>query len=121
MNPKHRKIEACIIPNTGQRFTGADFRMLTKPCVYIFLQDGSPLYIGMSRNGIGRPAQPGHAQADKARAECDEVLIYPCNNVRDAMYLEDLLICKTQPKYNHNKLKRYASILLGNIHPAQVI
>jgi excinuclease UvrABC nuclease subunit len=109
----HHKIESCVVPESGQRFNGEDFRMLLKPCVYLFMKDGSPLYIGMSKNGIARPAGANHRQF-AAREECDEVLIYPCNSERDAKYLEELLICKTKPKYNRNKFTSFAAILLGN-------
>lgn len=105
---RRNEIEQLVIANAGQSFAGDDFRMLNKPCVYMFLQQCLPIYIGMSGNGIARPAQVSHHRGETARAECDEVRIYPCLDVRKAIKLESILIAQCQPKYN--KRKKYSRI-----------
>ena len=62
--------------------------------------DSKPLYIGMSKSGLQRCSQRAHEKAALARAECDEVLIYPCISASNAYKLETLLISCLQPVYN---------------------
>lgn len=99
-------IESLVVEGAGQSFKGDDFRMLCKPCVYMFMKNGLPIYVGMSRNGISRPASRAHAQAEHARSECDEVKIYPCVSEDAARNLEEMLIAKTQPPHNVNGVQR---------------
>jgi hypothetical protein len=96
-------ISGCVIPDSGIRFNGPDFRSLTGPQVYVFMKAGMPLYIGMSGNGMSRCANRVHKQAEVARAECDSVLVYPCVDRKAADKLESLLIKNMQPKYNKGK------------------
>jgi len=109
-----REIEELVIENAGQSFVGDDFRMLCKPCVYMFMEKGIPIYIGMSGNGLTRPLQRGHRQWYRARKECDELRIYPCKSIEAARQLERILLCRTQPRYNVNGKRIYANQLLGN-------
>ena len=88
-----------LIKGIGARFTGEDFRSLCKPTVYMFLRNGEPLYVGYSRQGLGR-ALNTHKQADKARQECDEVLTWPCRDVISAQQVERILIAHCRPVYN---------------------
>ena len=108
------EIEALIIPDSGQSFKGDDFRKLCLPCVYMFMENGLPIYIGMSSSGISRPSQSAHRQWCLARKECDEVRIYPCKSVDAAVKLERILLCRTQPKHNRNGLQHYVKQRLGN-------
>src|SRR6266478_1822248 len=102
------RIELLVIPDAGQSFKGDDFRSLCLPCVYLFMKEGLPIYIGASISGISRPAQRAHGQAIKALGECDEVRIHPCKSVDAAFELESILIAKCKPKYNIRK--RYTDI-----------
>lgn len=99
-------IEPLLIDGAGQSFSGDDFRMLCRPCVYMFMKDGLPLYIGMSSHGIQRVAQKAHRQAMLSRAECDEVKVHPCISVDAARQLETYLIRRMRPKYNVNVLNK---------------
>jgi len=80
-------------------FSGRVFRRLTGPIVYAFLQTNEVLYVGMSRNGIGRPAYPQH-EAALARKKSDDVRIWTCRSLAEAKRLESFLIRKWKPAYN---------------------
>lgn len=108
-----KEIERYVIPNSGNQFTGDDFRLLCRPCVYLFMLNGLPLYIGMSGIGIVRSAARNHHHADLARKECDQVLIYPCLSVDAAYSLEKLLIHVLSPKYNERLRGSYTADRLG--------
>jgi hypothetical protein len=43
------RIESLVVPNTGQRFVGRDFRDLLRPGVYPFMLGEIPLYVGKSK------------------------------------------------------------------------
>lgn len=90
--------DSCIVPCAGARFHGDQFRLLCGPCVYIFVANGEPLYIGVSSLGVSRPA--GHHHAEIARQEADEVLIWPCKTEILAHALESLLLSRIDTKYN---------------------
>jgi hypothetical protein len=111
-----RELSPLLSADSGIRFQGDDFRSLCGPQVYVFMRSGEPLYVGMSSNGIERPASVRHKQAAKARAECDEVLIYPCKSVNAAIKAETILISLLKPTYNKNKLRTRACQLLGVGH-----
>jgi excinuclease UvrABC nuclease subunit len=89
-----------LCPLKGIEFTGDGFRMLCGPIVYLMLGKGeTPLYIGMSRNGLSRTCDPKHG-ACEARSKCTSVLVYPCKDAKHAMQLEMFLIRKFNPEYN---------------------
>ena len=94
------RISELVIPGSGAEFQGADFRMFTYPCVYVFLRDLEPLYVGSSVNGLGRPAQPNHKQALEARKQCNRVLVYFCKFESEAREAERLLISNLRPIFN---------------------
>lgn len=77
------------------------------------MKEGLPIYVGMSRNGIGRPSARNHHKAATARAECDQVLVYVCRSIDAAYELESILIGKTSPKHNQAKLTTNVAQLLG--------
>jgi len=106
-------IESLVVEGAGQSFKGDDFRMLCRPCVYVFLKDELPIYVGMSGYGMQRAAQHKHPQAEIARAECDEVRVFPCRSRNAAIKLETLLIGKTQPKYNERQKTATIAALMG--------
>lgn len=62
-----------VLPGTGQSFKGNDFRDLRQPGVYVFLLKGKPLYVGMSKQLLGRIGSR-HSQAKRAIEDCDQVL-----------------------------------------------
>jgi excinuclease UvrABC nuclease subunit len=107
------RIPELVIADAGQLFNGDDFRALRKPCVYLLMKDGMPIYIGMSRHGMQRIAQHSHKQAGQAIEECDEVKVYPCIAVWAAYRLEKILISKTQPKYNRRLKLTLQQEMLG--------
>ena len=108
-----KEIEELVIENAGQSFAGNDFRMLCKPCVYMFLQQGTPIYIGATKRGIERIADPHHLQASRAQQECDEVRIWPCVSVIAARQLEKHMISVCKPKYNKRMIHTIDRKLLG--------
>lgn len=110
------KIESLVVGGAGQRFKGNDFRDLRKPGVYVFLQNGLPLYVGMSKMLLGRVGHK-HRQAERAINECDEVLLYPCVSEEAAKELETLLIGKLHPKYNQNQFGAFLTKYLGVARP----
>ena len=103
MTPDQEKLLAWAVhPSGGQKFKGEDFRVLCGAQVYMFLLKGEPLYIGMSRHGLGRSGAKGHKQAAEARRICDEVLIWPCIHGEAARRLERLMI---EPSKTSRKAK----------------
>jgi hypothetical protein len=94
-----KQIERLTVRDAGQKFTGEDFRDLRRPGVYVFMLAGEPLYIGMSSSLLGRIGGAHHFQ-QVAIEECDEVLLYPCANIKAADVLEEILIQRLKPKYN---------------------
>lgn len=92
-----------IVRGSGVRFAGKELRRMMKPCVYLFVKNDMALYVGMSRDGLGRPFGRGHAKARQCMIECDELLIYYCHSVDDAEKCETILIGTLQPKYNGRK------------------
>lgn len=100
------QIEALTIPEAGQQFSGDDFRSLTKPGVYVFVRENEILYVGVSHSLLSRASHGSHDQDDKARRECDKVLLYPCRNDECARTLESILIYAMKPKYNRTFHRR---------------
>jgi hypothetical protein len=107
------RIESLVVETGGAEFTGETFRQLCGPGVYMFMLGDLPLYVGMGGDLLQRCAQKAHRHAKTARAECNRVLIWPCQSEEKAKLLEELLICKLKPKYNGNGQQRYVSELTG--------
>lgn len=100
-----------ICPSAGLSFDGKEFLKLCGPIVYLFLgPSDSPLYVGKSKNGIGRPSSNSH-EAKDVRSHTRTVLVYPCASESQASALERFLIRKLKPRYNkaYNKhnVKQY--------------
>ena len=106
-------INEWVTSDIGHRFTGDAFRELCGPMVYLFSKNGKALYVGMSGNGLSRAACRRHAQADRARMECDEVMTWSCKDKASAKRLEEYLIHKLRPIFNQNKRTTYIERLLG--------
>ncbi len=106
-------ISNLIASRTGFSFKGDDFRKLCGPIVYIFMLKGKALYVGMSSEGLARPGGKHHHQADRARAGCDEVMIWECVSVAAAKQLEAILIEKARPLFNQRGKSTILSGLLG--------
>lgn len=96
------RLPQLVVPDSGQRFAGQDFRSLRLPGVYMFLKDESVLYIGMSSCLLQRTGSSKHSQASKAIAQCDAVLLYPCRSLQATRILERELIRKINPPFNVN-------------------
>jgi hypothetical protein len=114
-----------LCPEHGYEFRTDDFLKLSGPIVYLFLDaNDKPLYIGVSRNGVRRAADPDHHMAH-VRQDSTSVLIYPCESIEKAGALERYLIGTLMPEYNekYNPLrckdlgaKRIMDALHLNIH-----
>jgi len=96
------QFDRLILRGQGARFDGHHFRQWCGPLVYMFLLDGKPLYIGMSADGITRPASANH-NAMEARNRCNEVLLWPTRTPEDAGHLEALLIHLLYPRHNKRR------------------
>jgi excinuclease UvrABC nuclease subunit len=83
--------------------SGDALRDVRKPGVYVLMRAQTVLYVGMGKRIMGRLAGGQHAQEDKAIAECDAVLLYPCVSATAAEALETLLIGRLQPRFNRRK------------------
>lgn len=111
MKPTER-FDELLKAGDGARFKGEDFRSWCGPLVYMFTKADQALYVGYSRNGIGRAANP-HRQALRARSECEELLVFPCGDTASAQELEELLIAELQPLYNKQQRRQLWSKRLG--------
>ena len=106
------EIEELVIENGGQSFQGYDFQQLCEPGVYLFLERGKPLYIGMGSNALARASQTAHKKAH-VRESADEIKIFPCKSVLAAKALETILIEKMRPLFNQNKTVGAIKRILG--------
>jgi hypothetical protein len=97
------QISKLVLPDAGQSIDGDSLRNLRKPGVYILMKGQTVLYVGLGISLMGRLAGPNHKQSNKAIAQCDKVLMYPCVSAKAADELETILISRLQPKYNWNK------------------
>lgn len=88
-----------ILGDSPYKIDGNVFRLLLSPCVYIFMQGYSVLYVGMSVRGLSRVSNPAHAQQE-AIETCESVYFLPCRDEQDARTLESKLIRQLQPKFN---------------------
>lgn len=99
----------------GLSFTGATVQALSGPCIYVWLRNDVPLYVGMSRHGITRPCGPNHHAL--AIRSTDELLVYPVETVASARRLERLLIERLRPERNVHFRDRFVYERLGLVHP----
>lgn len=83
----------------AQKFSGSHFRDLMLPGVYVLVKNGLATYIGYSNCLLHRVASPKHHRL-KTERDCDELLLYPCRNEKDAQELEEILIRHLRPKLN---------------------
>lgn len=102
-----------LLEGRGASFKGDDFRLFCGPLVYLFMFRGKILYAGMSGSGIGRPSGKNHHHADRARAICDEVLVWPCKSPEAARKLESLILNRAKPLLNQSGKYSEAAKLLG--------
>lgn len=96
---------ANIGPRTGRySFSITDWRVLTGPLVYAWVQRQRVLYIGMSSRGLRRALDPGHhkmQQDDRFRPHAGmRLFIWPRETVEAARDLERHLITMHSPRLN---------------------
>lgn len=98
-------------PDGGCGFTGADFRSMCGPGVYVFVLDTNdgtePLYVGSSGVVLSRASTKKHLQGHDARILATRVLIYQCRDLTSARRAEEILIGALRPRYNVRQ--RYGS------------
>ena len=112
------KIESLVIKDAGVEFNGNTLRDLLRPCVYVFLENSTALYVGSSGNGASRPFYIKHKQARSAMDICTRLLIYPCQTKATSKKLERILISELHPIFNkrispnivHESCKNYNMI-----------
>jgi excinuclease UvrABC nuclease subunit len=85
-----------------ESFTPEQLRALTRPCVYTFVKDGKPLYIGSSAVGLTRVASPTHHKRD-IREHADEIVLEWCDNPWQARAFEEQRIKEHRPPFNGNR------------------
>ena len=98
----------------GLSFPGLTVQSLSGPCIYVWLRNDVPLYVGMSRHGITRPCGPNHHAL--AIRSTDELLVYPVETVASARILERLLIERLRPARNVQFKDRFVYDRLGLVH-----
>lgn len=94
------QIRKLSISYKAQKFRGSHFRDLMLPGVYVLVKNDLATYIGYSNCLLHRVASPRHHRL-QAERDCDELLLYPCRNEKDAQELEQILIRHLRPKLNH--------------------
>jgi hypothetical protein len=100
--PKQFLAEVNGLPES---FSNAQLKAMMRPCVYLFLKDGSALYIGSSTNGLMRFGAPTHHHAD-VREQADEVRVIWLKEKVDPALLEAYLIRRLNPPYNGRQPQR---------------
>lgn len=88
-----------LLDGDGFEFIGADVLRLRGPVVYLVLRDDRPLYVGMSRYGLGRPFTKIHRALGDLR-ESDRLNIWPVASGPAAEELESYLIRYLMPVRN---------------------
>jgi hypothetical protein len=88
-----------LVEGHGVEFTGADVLRLRGPIVYLLCRGEQPLYVGMSRHGLGRPFNDMH-RALHALTESDRLQVWPVASLAAAMELEWRLIRHLMPAWN---------------------
>lgn len=106
-------LASLIIPDSGAEFHGDDVRKFNKPCVYVYLRELEPLYVGMSRKGLQRVFASNHSQAALAREQCTKLLVYFCETEDRAMECEGLLISALKPRYNQRRYRFALAKIMG--------
>ena len=107
-----------LAPHGGMEFTGAVFKQLIGPGVYVWLRGDEVRYIGASRSAVWRAGSPQHHRIalGKEVAHEDSMLFYPCETLANALELESELIQALRPRLNHNGLWHRVSARLGYRH-----
>ncbi len=72
---------------------------LFRPVVYIFRQEQTVLYVGMSSTGITRPFNPQHHKIDATLANTSMEIRF-CATIEEAALLEVQLIQELKPTLN---------------------
>jgi excinuclease UvrABC nuclease subunit len=89
----------------SETFSNEYLTQITRPCVYMFIKDGKPLYIGKGAHGLMRAAEPKHQRA-KVRAIADEIRVLWCKKESHARDLERRLIAEHNPPFNGAPIER---------------
>lgn len=76
------------------------WRVLLKPCVYLFYRGEECVYVGRSDNGILRPLSNTHSVNKQIDVKPDRLEFRWCESREDAIYLEKLLIWEHSPCLN---------------------
>ena len=104
-----------LAPSGGFEFSGATFRQLVGPGVYVWLRGDQALYVGASRTAFSRAADRRHhrIQLGEDMADDDAMLFYSCTTMAVALKLETKLIHALRPRYNSRSKWKALSGLLG--------
>lgn len=75
---------------------------LRRCCIYFWMRDGEPLYIGKSAQGVHRPISRGHDVINSYDVfrEGDELWLFECDNEEQMDAREKKMIKKFNPKFN---------------------
>lgn len=98
----------------GIEFHPAALDVMTRPCVYLACGAKGVLYVGMSRNGIGRATDPKHHRLTGLKRQITSLKVYPCQSEEGAREAEKLLIALFQPPHNRRLGSAVRNALLGN-------
>lgn len=88
-----------------ESFTAEFFERLAQPCVYMFMREGKPVYIGKSKQGIFRAGSPHHQRAPE-RATADEIKVFWFKKAWQASDMERRLIQQHNPPLNGARVGR---------------
>lgn len=90
-------------------FTKDYVRRISRPCVYLFMKDGEPLYIGSSANGLLRFADPSHHRKE-VRSDADEIRVLWFKKTWHDRSAEERLIKKLRPRFNNRERARFSKV-----------
>jgi hypothetical protein len=104
-----------LAPRGGVEFSGAVFRQLIGPGVYVWLRGDTALYVGASATAFSRAADRRHhrIQLGKDVVDEDAVLFYACATMAEALILEHELIGALRPTLNRRLRWATLSARLG--------
>lgn len=85
--------------NASETITPERLRELLRPCVYQFMKEGKPLYIGSSAQGLVRVLHPNHHRR-AVRKMADEIRVEWFVTEAEARTAEKKLVSELRPPLN---------------------
>lgn len=88
-------------------FSAAELLVLTGPGTYMYKIGEDVLYVGASKDGLGRCLNGQHRMAELFKSGKVNLVFMPATSIGEAFALETALIEKHKPVYNRDQKDAY--------------